>query len=69
MNETMSLLPFINLIIILDLLLLMAGLIRPWWVLWFMYKQNRLMVLQYYGATLVILLIFRLVTHSNFFDK
>jgi len=25
-----------------------AGLVQPWWVLWFLPKQNRLLVLRYY---------------------
>ena len=30
--------------------LLVAGLIQPWWVLWWMSHQNRLKVLKYYGV-------------------
>ena len=47
----------VNIIIILDVICILAGLYRPWWVLWFLYKQNRLLVLQYYGTVLLILLL------------
>ena len=30
--------------------LLVAGLIQPWWVLWWMNHQNRMKVLKYYGV-------------------
>jgi len=29
--------------------------IRPWWVLWFLDFNNRLMVLRYYGIIAVLL--------------
>ena len=51
----------IDLLIILDAFMILCGLIWPWWVLWFMYRQNRLMVLQYYGTLMVFLLITRMV--------
>ena len=35
-------------------LLLIAGLIQPWWVLWWMSHQNRMKVLKYYGVPCVV---------------
>lgn len=35
--------------------LLLAGLIQPWWVLWWMSHQNRVKVLKYYGVPWLIL--------------
>lgn len=31
------------------------GMIRPWWVLWFLDFKNRLTVLKYYGAITLLL--------------
>lgn len=31
------------------------GMIRPWWVLWFLDFKNRLTVLRYYGAMTLLL--------------
>jgi hypothetical protein len=36
---------------------IIAGLIQPWWVLWWMSKQNRMLVLKYYGAFLPALFV------------
>jgi hypothetical protein len=44
-------------LILLLLLLLVVGLYRPWWVLWWMARQNRKKVLQLYGIPLVILVL------------
>lgn len=38
------------LLIILDFLLLITGLYKPWVVLWWMPRQNRKRVLQIYGT-------------------
>ena len=34
----------------LSTLLLVLGLVRPWWVLWFMPKINRIYVIKIYGG-------------------
>lgn len=33
------------------MLALLAGLIQPWWVLWWTSHQNRVKVLKYYGIS------------------
>ncbi|WP_375584909.1 hypothetical protein [Cyclobacterium xiamenense] len=33
------------------------GFIRPIWVLWFMHRSNRLLVLKYYGISCLLLLV------------
>ncbi len=38
-----------------------AGLIKPWWVLWFLDFKNRLTVLRYYGLITLFLLITLLI--------
>lgn len=48
-------------LILLFSLLLLAGLYKPWWVLWWMARQNRKKVLRYYGIPLTILLLLYLV--------
>ncbi|HBH24042.1 MAG TPA: hypothetical protein DDY13_11545 [Cytophagales bacterium] len=35
-------------------MLTLIGLIRPWWVLWFLDEQNRWMVIKYYGRIALI---------------
>ncbi len=49
----------INMLLIVTLALLIAGLIRPWWVLWWMSTQNRLKVIILYGSTGFVLLVMR----------
>jgi len=41
--------------------LLLAGLIQPWWVLWWMSHQNRIKVLKYYGVPCLVLGILLLI--------
>lgn len=43
--------------ILVLLFLLVAGLYRPWWVLWWMPRQNRKKVLQLYGIPSLILVV------------
>lgn len=50
----------VGLILLLQLLLV-AGLYRPWWVLWWMARQSRIKVLQLYGIPLFILVVLYLV--------
>lgn len=38
-------------------LLLIVGLMKPWWVLWFLDFKNRLTVLKYYGGISLLLLL------------
>ena len=47
----------ILLLLILDFLLLLLGLFRPWTVLWWMPRQNRKRVLQIYGTLGVLLVL------------
>jgi len=37
-----------------SLLILILGLIEPWWVLWFEAYQNRLKVIKVYGTVAVV---------------
>ncbi|GEM_PF-2313851 len=39
----------------------LMGLIQPWWVLWWTSKQNRMLVLKYYGIPWLLLLAIWLV--------
>lgn len=55
------LLPLIRILLLINSLLLIAGLIQPWWVLWWMSVQNRLFVLKYYGWSWLILLVFYVI--------
>lgn len=48
---------FLRILFWLNLLLLVLGLWRPWVVLWWMASQNRLKVIQYYGSSLLVLLV------------
>lgn len=36
---------------------LIMGMIQPWWVLWWTSKQNRILVLKYYGLPLLFLVV------------
>lgn len=38
----------------LSSLFLIAGLIRPWWVLWFLDYQHRMRVIKIYGSAILI---------------
>jgi len=42
-------------------LIIIIGLIRPWYVLWFMDRKNRWLVLKIYGMTLGILILFKVL--------
>ena len=33
----------------------LLGMFRPWWVLWFLDRQNRLLVLKYFGSITALL--------------
>ncbi len=37
------------------LIITILGMIRPWWVLWFLDFKNRLSVLKYYGIVTLLL--------------
>ena len=62
-------LPLIEIMILINLVLLVAGFYRPWLVLWFMHKQNRLLVLQIYGISFMTLLLLRMVILYFFADQ
>ncbi len=49
-------------IIVLNVLIIILGLISPWRALWWMSKQNRFLVLKYYGGLLILLLGIYLLT-------
>lgn len=53
---------FINILFWIFLSITIIGMIRPWWVLWFLDMQNRLMVLRYYGFITVLLGLAMIVT-------
>ncbi len=46
---------FLKILFWMFLSLTFLGMIKPWWVLWFMDFNNRLMVLKYYGIITVLL--------------
>ncbi|MCC5927757.1 MAG: hypothetical protein JJU28_00795 [Cyclobacteriaceae bacterium] len=54
-----AILLFVNILFWLCVLALVLGMIQPWWVFWFLDRQNRLMVLKYYGSLVVLLMIAR----------
>ena len=37
--------------------LTVLGMLKPWWVLWFLDYKNRLTVLKYYGSLSLLLLV------------
>lgn len=41
------------------LLILIIGIYKPWVALWWMEKQNRKLVLVYYGTSLIILILIK----------
>ncbi|MFA0961693.1 hypothetical protein AB9P05_07790 [Roseivirga sp. BDSF3-8] len=49
------LITIIYILLFLALFMLFAGLVRPWWVLWFLDYQNRIRVLQIYGGAAILL--------------
>ncbi|MCK5701408.1 MAG: hypothetical protein KAI29_09655, partial [Cyclobacteriaceae bacterium] len=46
---------FLKFLFWIFLSLTFLGMIKPWWVLWFLDFNNRLMVLRYYGIITVLL--------------
>lgn len=61
--------PIYDLLTILILILLMimvAGLVKPWYVLWFLEKKNRLKVLKFFGTILLILILLQIVLAHYF---
>jgi len=42
-------------------LIILIGLLRPWYVLWFMDRKNRWLVLKIYGMSMGILILFKIV--------
>ncbi len=55
---------FIKILFVTFLGLTIAGMIKPWWVLWFMDFKNRITVLRYYGLlTLFLLLALIIIPH------
>jgi hypothetical protein len=49
------LLLFLKLLFWIFLSITLLGMIKPWWVLWFLDFNNRLAVLKYYGVITVLL--------------
>jgi len=54
-----SILTFLKILLVINLISLLAGLIKPVYVLWFLDRMNRLKVIKFYG--LGSLLIFTLI--------
>jgi len=46
---------FLKILFWLFLGITLLGMIKPWWVLWFLDYKNRLSVLKYYGVITVLL--------------
>ena len=46
---------FLQILFWLFLGIALSGLIKPWWVLWFLDFKNRLTVLRYYGIITLLL--------------
>ena len=46
---------FLQILFWLFLGITLSGLIKPWWVLWFLDFKNRLTVLRYYGIITLLL--------------
>jgi len=49
-------------LILIFLILLILGLIRPWYVLWYTEKKTRLMVLRNFGSILLALILIKILT-------
>ncbi|MGB5931187.1 MAG: hypothetical protein WBH03_23605 [Cyclobacteriaceae bacterium] len=56
----------LNFLLFLSGFFLIAGLVKPWWVLWFLDYQNRLRVIKIYGSALVITSALRLAVSVLF---
>ncbi|WP_162416232.1 hypothetical protein [Cyclobacterium roseum] len=52
-----TLLASLKILTLLAAIALMLGFIRPVYVLWFLHRNNRLLVLQYYGIPALIFLL------------
>ncbi|MCG8307400.1 MAG: hypothetical protein MI975_08405 [Cytophagales bacterium] len=50
-----TILLFLRILFRIFLVVTVLGMIRPWWVLWFLDFKNRLSVLKYYGSIAVLL--------------
>jgi len=46
---------FVNILFWIFLSITIIGMIKPWWVLWFLDFKNRLSVLRYYGIITLLL--------------
>ncbi|MCK5104302.1 MAG: hypothetical protein KAR17_15870 [Cyclobacteriaceae bacterium] len=53
---------FLNILFWIFLSITFLGMIKPWWVLWFLDFKNRLTVLRYYGAITVLLVLAILIS-------
>ncbi|WP_162341176.1 hypothetical protein [Cyclobacterium salsum] len=53
-----TLLASLKILTLLAAIALMLGFIRPVYVLWFLHRNNRLLVLKYYGLPALIFLLF-----------
>lgn len=51
--ETISI--FLHILFSFFLAITLLGMIKPWWVLWFLDFKNRLTVLMYYGIITLLL--------------
>lgn len=50
----------LTIIILIFLVILIVGLVKPWYTLWFVDKKNRLKVLIIFGTMLLILILFKI---------
>jgi hypothetical protein len=46
---------FLQILFWIFLTVTLLGMIKPWWVLWFLDFKNRLTVLRYYGLIMLLL--------------
>ena len=59
-------LEILSFLIYLFLLIVILGLIRPWYVLWFIDRKNRWKVLKIYGLITGILILFKIMLAYHF---
>jgi hypothetical protein len=59
MTDTAAL--FFNILFFVCLFALLLGMVKPWYVLWFLDFKNRTTVLRYYGFPLLALFLARLL--------
>jgi hypothetical protein len=52
-----TILLFLRILFWVFLIITTLGMIKPWWVLWFLDYKNRIHVLKYYGSITVLLAI------------